>query len=412
MRGCYHVASRLTKWYRSMEALIYLDNSATTRVRPEVLEAMLPYLSENFGNPSSIHTQGRKAREAVEQARQEVADLLGCQPREVYFSSCGTLSNNVALLGRARFVEANGLNKHLVVSRIEHPSVMGPAQYLESQGFRVTYLPVDREGVIRLEALETALRQGASMVSIMWANNEIGVLQPVEAITELVEKVAAEQGREIYQHCDAVQVIGKLPVDLEKLKLSSLSFSGHKFGAPKGIGALFLRRLVNVMPIIFGGGQEMGLMPGTEPLANIVALGVASRLARLEQEELQKRLLGYQEKLIGALLQLPGVELTGPSSAHRRLPGHVSFCAGGIEGEALVLKSDLRGMAISSGSACHQGIIEPSAVLRAIGLSPEKALGSVRITFGRDSSDADVEKACAILQKLLTGVLPGAERGG
>lgn len=384
-----------------MEASIYLDNSATTRVRPEVLEAMLPYLSENFGNPSSIHSQGRKAREAVEQSRQEVADLLGCQPREVYFSSCGTLSNNVALLGRARFVEANGLNRHLVVSRIEHPSVMGPAQYLESQGFRVTYLPVDREGMVNLEVLESALRQGASMVSIMWANNEIGVLEPIEAITELVEKVAGDEGREIYHHCDAVQVIGKLPVDLEKLKLSSLSFSGHKFGAPKGIGALFLRRLVNVMPIIFGGGQEMGLMPGTEPLANIVALGVASRLARLEQEALQKRLVAYQERLLGLIMQVPGVELTGPYAVERRLPGHVSFCVSGVEGEALVLKSDLKGLAISSGSACHQGIIEPSAVLKAIGLPPEKAVGSIRITFGRDSSEADVETAGLILQKLL-----------
>lgn len=376
---------------------IYLDNSATTKVRPEVLEAMLPYLQDKFGNPSSIHAKGREARAAMDRARQETADLIGCEANEIYFASCGTLANNVALLGRARFVEANGLNRHLVVSSIEHPSVLGPAQYLESCGFKVTYLPVDKDGIVDLEKLEKALLEGASMVSIMWANNEIGTVEPMQTIGKLVQDVSSRQGREIFHHSDSVQVIGKLKVDMKELPLSAISFSGHKFGAPKGIGALFLRRLVNVMPIIFGGGQEMGLMPGTEPLANIVALGEAARLARIEQAEAEVRLRRYQERLLAAVRGIGGVEITGPQEIELRLPGHLSICAEGYEGEALVMKGDLKGLAVSSGSACHRGIIEPSSVLKAIGLSHDKAMGSLRISVGKDTTEEDVERACTIL---------------
>lgn len=377
--------------------MIYLDNSATTRVRPEVLDAMLPYLSEKYGNPSSVHATGREARAAVDKARSHVAELLGARPSEIYFSGCGTLSNNVALLGRARFVQANDLNKHLVVSRIEHPSVMGPAQYLESQGFKVTYLDVDKEGFVDLAKLEHALTSGASMVSIMWANNEIGVVQPIDAIAQLIAKVQAEQGREIFWHTDAVQVIGKIPVDLSKLPVSSLSFSGHKFGAPKGIGVLYVRELVNVMPIIFGGGQEMGLMPGTEPLSNIVALGEAARLAKLELSELHQRLTAMQERIVSTLLAIDGVAVTGPSDLSKRLPGHVSVSLNKAQGEGLVVKCDLKGVAVSSGSACHKGIIEASSVLKALGLSTDRALGAIRITIGRDNTDAEIDRACQVL---------------
>lgn len=377
--------------------MIYLDNSATTRVRPEVLDAMLPYLNEKYGNPSSVHATGREARAAVDRARGHVADLLGAKPSEIYFSGCGTLSNNVALLGRARFVQANDLNKHLIVSRIEHPSVMGPAQYLESQGFKVTYLDVDKEGFVDLAKLEHALTSGASMVSIMWANNEIGVVQPIEAIAQIVAKVQAEQEREIFWHTDAVQVIGKIPVDLSNLPVSSLSFSGHKFGAPKGIGVLYVRELVNVMPIIFGGGQEMGLMPGTEPLSNIVALGEAARLAKLDLSELHQRLTAMQERIVNALLAIDGVTVTGPADLHKRLPGHVSVSLNKAQGEGLVVKCDLKGVAVSSGSACHKGIIEASSVLKALGLSTDRALGAIRITIGRDNTDAEIDRACQVL---------------
>jgi cysteine desulfurase len=380
--------------------MIYLDNSATTKVRPEVLAAMLPYLSDRFGNPSSVHSAGREARAAVNTAREHVARLLNCESAEVYFSGCGTLSNNVALLGRARFCQANDQNKHLVVSRIEHPSVLGPAQYLESQGWKVTYLGVDREGLVDLKALARALDEGASIVSIMWANNEIGVLEPLGEIASLIEESKQASGREIFFHSDAVQVVGKVKVDMAALPLSSLSSSGHKFGAPKGIGFLFVRRLVNVMPIIFGGGQEMGLMPGTEPAANIVALGEAARLAFIEQEETEKRLQKYGRILLDALLSIEGVTVTGPVELEKRLPGHVSVAVANVEGESLVLKSDLRGVSLSSGSACHQGIIEPSSVLKAINLPADKAMGSIRLSVGKENTEAEVVAAAKLVREI------------
>lgn len=387
--------------------MIYLDNSATTRIRPEVLAAMMPFLTENFGNPSSIHGQGRVARAAVDKAREQLADFLGCQSNEIYFSSCATMSNNVALLGRARFVEANNLPRHLITTAIEHPAVMGPAQHLESTGWRVTYLPVDRAGLIKLEDLAGALCDDTTIVSIMWANNEIGVVEPVHEAAEMVQKFAsrankAQSSHDIFFHTDAVQVPGKLPVDLSKLDVSALSLSGHKFGAPKGIGVLFLRRLANVMPIVFGGGQEMGLFAGTESVANIVAIGEAARLARLEQEELQRRLVGYQKLLFERLRGLAEVTVTGPEDIEKRLPGHVSFTVESIEGEALVLKSDLKGLALSSGSACHQGIVQASHVLRAIGLGEKKALGAVRLSLGHDNTEADVQEAMRVLDVILS----------
>ncbi len=381
--------------------MIYLDNSATTKVHPQVLAAMLPYLSENFGNPSSIHGQGRAARAAVDKAREQVANFLGCQPSEVYFSSCATMSNNVALLGRARFIEANGLPKHIITSAIEHPAILGPAQFLESQGWRVTYLPVDKQGFIRLDDFAAALSSDTSMISIMWANNEIGVVQPIFEIAALVEKHCQAVSHEIFLHTDAVQVPGKLAIDLSQLSVSSLSLSGHKFGAPKGIGILFLRRLVNVMPIIFGGGQEMGLFAGTESVADIVAIGEAASMAQGQQASLERRLRSYQKQLFEHLLALPGVSITGPVDVSKRLPGHVSVALANGEGEALVLKSDLKGLSLSSGSACHQGIIEPSHVLRAIGISEEKALGAIRISFGADNKDDDVTKAMSVLEQIL-----------
>ncbi len=381
--------------------MIYLDNSATTKVHPQVLAAMLPFLSENFGNPSSIHSQGRAARAAVDKAREQVANFLGCQPSEVYFSSCATMSNNVALLGRARFIEANGLPKHLITSAIEHPAILGPAQFLESQGWRVTYLPVDKQGFIRLDDFASALSRDTSMISIMWANNEIGVVQPIFEIAALVEKHSQVVGHEIFLHTDAVQVPGKLAIDLSQLAVSSLSLSGHKFGAPKGIGILFLRRLVNVMPIVFGGGQEMGLFAGTESVADIVGIGEAASIAQGQQASLERRLRSYQKQLFEHLLALPGVSITGPVDVSNRLPGHVSVALANGEGEALVLKSDLKGLSLSSGSACHQGIIEPSHVLRAIGISEEKALGAIRISFGADNNDDDVIKAMSVLEQIL-----------
>jgi cysteine desulfurase len=355
---------------------IYLDNSATTQVRQEVVDAMLPFLHDNWGNPSSIHSAGRRAKEAVSKAREQVAQLLNCSEDEVYFSPCGTVSNNVAMIGRARFAEANGMGRHLITTSIEHPSVLGPAKHLEAIGWKVTYLPVDSEGLVRVADFQAAITKETSIISIMWANNEIGTVEPIEALS----RIADERG--IFFHTDAVQMPGKLPLDMAEVPVCSLALSGHKFHAPKGIGILYVRKLKNIMPVVYGGGQEMGLMPGTEGVANIVAIGVAAELAHKNLAAARMRLTEMQKTIIEKVCTANGVRITGARDLAKRLPGHVSVACAGVEGEALVMRSDLRGICVSSGSACHQGIIEPSQVLKAIGLSNQEAIGSLRITAG------------------------------
>jgi cysteine desulfurase len=373
---------------------IYLDNSATTAVHEDVVQAMVPYLAQSWGNPSSIHALGRKSKSVIQTAREQVSTLLNCEPEEVYFSPCGTLSNNAALLGRARFAEANGQGRHLVTTPIEHPSVAGPVKYLDSQGWRITYLPVDSEGFVKADDVKNAIAADTSIVSVMWANNEIGTVQPIEEIANI-----CKEGK-IFFHSDAVQVPGKIPIDVKRIPLSSLALSGHKFHAPKGIGVLYLRRLNNIMPIVFGGGQEMGIMPGTEGLANIVAIGKAAELATSQIEQTRTKLSEMQSIIIDKLRTLEGVKLTGALDVARRLPGHVSLVYPGIEGEALVMRADLKGLYVSSGSACHQGIIEPSPVLRAIKLPDKEAMGSMRITAGSLNTVEECKKAAEILYTL------------
>jgi cysteine desulfurase len=371
--------------------VIYADNSATTQVRPEVLEAMLPFLQNEWGNASSIHSLGRKSNAAVERAREQVATLLNCQSEEVLFSSCGTQSNNVAIMGRARFVEANSRGKHLITTQIEHPAALGPAQHLESKGWKVTYLPVNREGLIDEDQLLDAIGPETSIISIIWANNEIGSVQPIEAIAKMARE------REIFFHTDAVQIPGKLAIDAGGLAISSLALSGHKFYAPKGVGILYLKKGVNLMPIEFGGGQEGGLLPGTQAVANIVAIGKAAELAAVELKSNQEHLRQLQTDLLNALTRSDALKITGPKSLLERLPGHVSFVAPGLEGESIVMRCDLNNVCLSSGSACHNGVIEPSHVLKALGLSNREALGSVRISFGKYNSAED----CSQVQKVL-----------
>ncbi len=374
---------------------IYLDNSATTPVRREVIDEMLPFLESDFGNPSSIHSHGMKAASAVKLSRERVAGLLGCMPAEVYFSPCGTYANNVAILGRARFVEANDGGRHLITTSIEHPSVIGPSQHLESRGWRVTYLPVDKDGIIDLEQLKNAISNDTSIISVMWANNEIGSLQPIEQIA----KVAQERG--IFFHTDAVQVPGKLPIDVSKHStISALSVSGHKFYAPKGIGVLYLKQGENVMPTAFGGGQEMGILPGTESVPNIVAIGKAAELAASEVLETSKALRNLQRILLEKLMPVEGLRITGPCEIEKRLPGHVSVAISGAEGESLVMKCDLKGISVSSGSACHKGIIEPSSVLRALRLAESEARGSLRISAGRFNTIEECEKAADLIAQI------------
>lgn len=385
-----------------MNAPIYLDNSATTKVRQEVVEAMLPYLTDNWGNPSSIHKMGRAAHMAVVTARQQVAKLLGCEPEEIYFAPCGTYANNVAILGRARFAEANGSGKHLITSQIEHSAVLGPAKYLESQGWKVTVLPVDAEGLVRVADLKAAITKETSIISIMWANNEIGSIEPIEELSHLAQEAG------IYFHTDAIQVAGRLPINLQKLPVSALSISGHKFYAPKGIGALFVRKGSNVMPLVFGGGQERGIFPGTEGLANVVAIGKAAALSLIEVEQNCSSLRLLSQLIWDRLSQVGGLQITGPGDVSKRLPGHLSVVAPGVEGETLVMRSDFKGVCISSGSACHHGITEPSHVLKAIGLSARQAMGSARISAGRFNTKEECEKAADILVEVFEHCLKGA----
>jgi cysteine desulfurase len=383
--------------------MIYLDNSATTQVRQEVIDAMIPFMSRSWGNPSSIHALGRDSKDAVTVARQQVAALLNCDADEIYFSSCGTLSNNCALLGRARFAEANGQGRHLITTRIEHPSVIGPCQYLESKGWKVTYLPVSREGFVSLKELQKHTTTETSIISVMWANNEVGTIQDIAALA----KFAAE--RDIFFHTDAVQAAGKIPIDLKAVPISALALSGHKFHAPKGVGILYVRKLQNIMPIVFGGGQEMGIVPGTEGLSNIVAIGKAAELARLELARNREQLLEFSKIFKQHLSQVEGLTFTGASLLTERLPGHISFVLPGLEGEAIVMRADLKGLCISSGSACHKGIIEPSSVLKSLGLSDDQAKGSIRMSASSFNTVEECTQAVELLVNILNKMKFGAQ---
>jgi cysteine desulfurase len=386
------------RWRQELQTMsIYLDNSATTKVRSEVVEAMLPYFAETYGNASSLHTAGQAAKHALDKARQQVAQLLNCLPEEIWFSSGGTNSNNTAILGKARSIKANAGGRHLITTSIEHPSLFGPAQYLESQGWQVTYLPVNREGFVSVDTFLNAIRPDTSMASIHWANNEIGTVQPINTLAEIAQE------RSIYFHTDAVQMPGKLPLDLQQVPVSTLSLSGHKFYAPKGIGVLFIRSGVRLMPIQFGG-QEKGLLPGTEAIPNIVAIGKAAELAHQEIEETTGYLRSMQSLLLDKLALLETIKLTGPKDLARRLPGHISLVATGSKGEALVLRADLQGLCLSSGSACQGCVIEPSRVLTALGLSDVEAGNSLRISIGKYNTLNECEKAGEILSKILAPI--------
>ena len=316
------------------------------------------------------------------------------QSDEIYFTSNGTLANNIAILGRARFAEANGMGKHLITTAIEHSAILGPCEFLQSSGWKVTYLAVNAEGFVNSEDLRKAINKDTSIISIAWANNEIGTIQPIEACAELAREA------NIFFHTDAIQLPGKLEIDLNKVPVSALSISGHKFNAPKGIGALFIRNGSNVMPITFGGGQEQGLFSGTESVANIVGLGKAALIAKQDLIETQARLLKMQKEVIAKLSSLLNIKFTGPADLTKRLPGHISLVVPEVSGETLVLRCDLHGIYLSSGSACSNKIIEPSHVLKAIGLPDYEALGAVRISFGRFNTAEECEEVASSLENI------------
>ena len=362
--------------------IIYMDNAATTATRPEVLEAMLPYFTEHYGNPSSIHSVGRDARRAVEKARAQVAAALGAQPREIYFTAGGSESDNLAILCASRALAAKG--KHIITSQIEHHAVLHTCQYMEKQGYEVTYLPVDENGLVSVEDVKNAIRPDTVLISIMAANNEIGTIEPIREIG----KVAHEAG--VLFHTDAVQAVGAVPIDVNDWNVDMLSLSGHKFHAPKGIGALYIRKGVKISNLIFGGAQERGLRAGTENLPGIVGLGAAIELAVAELPEYTRRLTALRDRLIDGILQnIPDVRLNGHRT--QRLPGNVNVSVRYVEGEALLMRLDLAGVEASSGSACTSGSLDPSHVLLAIGLPHEIAHGSLRLSLGNDTTEADVD---------------------
>jgi len=361
---------------------IYMDHSATTPVAAEVLEAMLPYFSQRFGNASSLHGFGREAKEALEESRQRVARLLNAHPGEIVFTSGGTESDNLALRGIAYKNRNSG--RHIITSQIEHPAILETCRSLEQEGFSVTYLPVNREGLIELSELERAIRPDTILISIMHANNEVGTIQPLEEVGRL----AAD--RDIYLHTDAVQTVGKIPVDVEAMGADLLSLSAHKLYGPKGVGALYIRRGTKMQSLSTGGGHERNLRSGTENVAGIVGLARAADLAGEEMAAEGQRLSQLRDRLADLVLgRVKDAWVNG--SMEKRLPGSLNFGFSYVEGESLLLYLDSKGIAVSTGSACSSHKLEPSHVLLALGLKPEECHGSLRITMGRSNSQEQVD---------------------
>lgn len=367
---------------------IYLDNAATTAVSQPVMEAMLPYYMQVYGNPSSIHSTGRDAKKAVERARRQVASALGCNAQEIYFTAGGSESDNWALKGAAFAHQEKG--KHIITTQIEHHAILHTCQWLETQGWQVTYLPVDADGFVTVQQVENALRPDTVLVSVMAANNEIGTLEPVAEIGALCHE------RGVLFHTDAVQAVGAIPLDVEALHADMLSLSAHKFHGPKGIGALYIRKGVKIDPLIHGGAQERGHRAGTENLPGIVGLGKAIELAEEGLAENAARMTVLRNRLISGLTAaIPNMRING--TMDKRLPNNVNVSFAGIEGEAVLLRLDLEGIAASSGSACTAGSLDPSHVLTAIGLTRDEAKGSLRLTLGTDTTQADIDEVVAKL---------------
>ena len=369
---------------------IYFDHNATTPVDPAVLEAMLPYFSGDFGNASSIHTFGQHARSAVETAREQVAALINARPQEIVFTSGGTESDNHAIFGVVRLALAGAPAPHIVTTAVEHEAVLNACQALEMQGVAVTFLPVSRDGLIDLDEVRKALRPETMLITVMHANNELGTIQPLQKVGE----IAAE--RDIYFHTDAVQSVGKTPVDVQACQLDLLSLSGHKLYAPKGIGATYIKSGTRLQQFLYGGHHQRGFRPGTENVASIVGLGKAAELARLALVEDATRISTLRDQLEqGLLSRVPDARAN--AAAAPRTPNTSNITFSGIEGEALVIALDLKGLASSTGAACSSGAIEPSHVLTAIGLPPSEARASVRFSLGRQTTAAEIGTALEIV---------------
>ena len=370
----------------------YFDNAATTRINEEVLKEMFPYLTKEYGNASSMYSIGRQSRRVIENARKQVAQLLNCKPQEIYFTSCGTESDNTALKGVAFKNKEKG--NHIITSKIEHPAILHTCQNLEKQGFEVTYLNVDEEGTIDLEQLNNSIKPSTILISIMFANNEIGTIEPIEQISYIVKK------HNIIFHTDAVQACGNVPIDVQKMGIDMLSLSGHKINAPKGIGALYVKEGIEFETYMDGGHQEHSKRAGTENVAEIVGLGKACEMAKNNMEKHMKYLQNLRDYYISQVEEkIPDVKLNG--SRKNRLPGNSNFSFKDIRGDELLLKLDEKGICASSGSACSTGSLEPSHVLTAIGLPQNLLDGTLRVTFGEDNTIEDVDYLVENLEQII-----------
>jgi len=369
---------------------IYLDYNATSPVRPEVLEAMLPFYKEQFGNPSSVHWAGRQVSGALEKAREQVAALINASPAEIVFISCGSEGDNMAIKGSLEPLKEKG--NHIITTAVEHPAVLETCEALEKDGYDVTFLPVDKNGTLDLAVLEKAITDQTILISVMWANNETGNIYPIEEIGKIAKKY------NIRFHTDAVQSVGKIPVDVQKANVDLLVISGHKIGAPKGVGAIYVRRGTRMKTFMHGGHQERNRRAGTQNVAGIVGLGKACELAGAELDDYYARVRALRDRLEdGALSQIPDIKLNGTPDRDQRLPNTLNVSFAYIEGESLLLNLDMFGIAASSGSACTSGSLEPSHVMGAMCVEVTLAHSSTRFSLGPETTEADIEKVLDVL---------------
>jgi len=377
---------------------VYLDNSATTTAAPEVVAAMLPYFSDHMGNAQSVHSFGQQAKAALEASRRQVAALIGAAPTEIVFVSGGTEADNLAIRGIAKQFSERG--RHIITTKIEHPAVLATAEALEAQGFFVTYLPVSREGLVHASEVRRAIRDETILVSVMHANNETGAIQPISEISQALAEAHEAGHRRIYLHTDAVQSVGKVKVDVDELAVDLLSMSAHKIHGPKGIGALYIRRGVKLGKILFGGHHERDRRPGTENIPAIVGFGVACELGRtslLERMNRTRDLRDYLEQEVTR--RITGVKRNG--DPHQRVPNISNLTFDGVDGESLLIALDLKGVAVSTGSACSSGSLEPSHVLTAMGLPRDEVRGSLRFSFSQYSTREEVDYAISTLAEII-----------
>lgn len=372
--------------------MYYFDNAATTKIRPEVLNEMMPFLTEEYGNASSIYTLGRTSKNAIETARKRVAEAIGADADEIYFTSSGTEADNWALKGIAEANSSKG--KHIIVSSIEHHAILKPCEYLKKHGFDISYIPVTHDGIIDIKKLKESIRSDTVLISVMYANNEIGTIQPIEDIA----KLAKEKG--IYFHTDAVQAVGHIPIDVKKLGIDLLTISAHKLNGPKGVGALYIKKGTNIDQFMHGGDQEMKRRAGTENTAGIVGFGKAIQLAVTDMEKKNEYIKRLRDTAIeGILSNIPDTFLNGDAS--KRLPGNANICFKYVEGESILLHLDRLGICASTGSACTSASLEPSHVLLAIGISPELAHGSLRLTFSEENTIDEVKYLIKVLPDII-----------